>query len=65
MILDRLKGKPPAPRPDHQMLLPVSGEKTMQDKRLIHELLQHQYPALHEQLRAGRCLRSSTATRSR
>jgi hypothetical protein len=38
------------------MPLPVSGEETMQDKRLIHELLQHQYPALHEQLRASRRL---------
>jgi hypothetical protein len=56
MIPDRLRGKPPAPGPDHQMPLPVSGEKTMQDKRLIHELLQHQYRALHEQWRAGRAL---------
>jgi hypothetical protein len=38
------------------MPLPVSGEETMQDKRLIHERLQHQFPALHEQLRANRTL---------
>jgi hypothetical protein len=42
MIPDRLRGKPPAPGPDHQVPLRVSGEKTMQDKRLIRELLQHQ-----------------------